>query len=61
MIPQWPERLGGLPGFGRLPALEKRHVIVGAAGGAGLAAAGVAAYMLRDRLFGGEPGNSEAR
>lgn len=49
----WPgERFRSVPGFIRLSALEKRRVLMGAAGGAGLAAAGVAAYVLRDRFFG---------
>lgn len=60
VAPHWSgERLWSMPGFIRLPAFEKRRVLMGAAaGGAGLAAAGVAAYMLRDRFF--SEGSKEA-
>lgn len=59
VVPQWPERFWGLPELMRLPGAEKRAVLVrAAAGGAGLAAAGVAAYMLRDRFFGEEAGTT---
>ncbi len=62
VAPHWPgERLWSVPGFIRLPAFEKRRVLMGAAaGGAGLAAAGVAAYVLRDRLFSEAPEEAPA-
>lgn len=51
-----PERLTELPVFMRLPSPPDRQILVrAAAGGAGLAAAGVAAYMLHDRFFSEEP------
>ncbi|RME44860.1 MAG: hypothetical protein D6791_12165 [Chloroflexi bacterium] len=54
--PAWrsrlPERILDLPVFTRLPSPPKRQVLVrAAAGGAGLAAAGVAAYMLHERFI----------
>ncbi len=50
--PRLPERILDLPVFVRLPAAPDRQVLVrAAAGGAGLAAAGVAAYVLRERFF----------
>lgn len=51
-----PERLFDLPVFVRLPGSPDRQVLKrAAAGGAGLAAAGVAAYVLHNRFFGEEP------
>ncbi|MBS1254028.1 MAG: hypothetical protein MAG451_03084 [Anaerolineales bacterium] len=50
--PRLPERLLELPVFMRLPTTPDRQVLVrAAAGGAGLAAAGVAAYVIHDRFF----------
>lgn len=57
MRPRLPERLPDLPAFTRLPSAPDRQVLVrAAAGGAGLAAAGVAAYVLHERFFSEEPG-----
>ena len=48
----WPERIPELPISMRLPGPPSRQALVrAAAGGAGLAAAGVAAYMLHGRFF----------
>ncbi|MFQ5857568.1 MAG: hypothetical protein ACE5LU_18335 [Anaerolineae bacterium] len=48
--PRLPERLLDLPVFMRLPSPPNRQVLVrAAAGGAGLAAAGVAAYVLHSK------------
>ncbi|MFQ5594319.1 MAG: hypothetical protein ACE5HA_09240 [Anaerolineae bacterium] len=56
--PRLPERILDLPVSMRLPGTPDRQVLVkAAAGGAGLAAAGVAAYMLHERFF--EKGNLE--
>ncbi|MFQ5340527.1 MAG: hypothetical protein ACE5F6_03160 [Anaerolineae bacterium] len=50
--PRLPERIFELPVFMRLPGPPDRQVLVrAAAGGAGLAAAGVAAYVLHERFF----------
>ena len=47
-----PERLSELPVLLRFPDPPGRQTLVrAAAGGAGLAAAGVAAYVIRDRFF----------
>lgn len=49
--PRLPERLQNFPLFERLPTPPGRRILVGAAaGGAGLAAAGVAAYMLHEHF-----------
>lgn len=54
--PRLPVRLLDLPVFTRLPGPPDRQVWVrAAAGGAGLAAAGVAAYVLHERFFSEEP------
>lgn len=54
--PRLPERLLELPVLMRLPSPPGRQVLVrAAAGGAGLAAAGVAAYVLHDRFFSEDP------
>ncbi len=56
LLPHLPERLQDLPVFERLPTPPGRRVLVrAAAGGAGLAAAGVAVYMLHEHFF--EKGN----
>lgn len=56
--PRLPERIFELPVFVRLPGPPDRQALVrAAAGGAGLAAAGVAAYVLHERFF--EKGNLE--
>lgn len=53
--PRLQERLADLPVLIRLPEAPQRQVLVrAAAGGAGLAAAGVAAYVLHGRFFGEE-------
>jgi hypothetical protein len=53
--PRLQERLSDLPVLIRLPEAPERQVLVrAAAGGAGLAAAGVAAYMLHGRFFAAE-------
>lgn len=53
--PRLQERLADLPVLTRLPEAPQRQVLVrAAAGGAGLAAAGVAAYVLHGRFFGEE-------
>ena len=58
--PRLPERILDLPVFMRLPGPPGRQVLVrAAAGGAGLAAAGVAAYVLHERFF--DKGNLEER
>lgn len=50
--PRLPERISELPVSMRLPGPPDRQVLVrAAAGGAGLAAAGVAAYVLHERFF----------
>lgn len=60
--PRLPERISDLPVFTRLPGPPGRQVLVrAAAGGAGLAAAGVAAYVLHERLSGrGSPRETQA-
>jgi len=50
--PRLPERIFEMPVFMRLPGPPDRQILVrAAAGGAGLAAAGVAAYVLHERFF----------